>query len=490
MDVRRLNPLLLPIIAVAAASAPALADGFDGQRFSPAAGAAGGFWMERTLVQPHLGWGLGLFLHHADDPVVLDSDAGIIARPLERALTLDLIGSLGLFDVAELAVGLPVHVVYTGDETVVGGNILAASEGIGDLRLVPKFRLLRGRALGLGLAVPIRVPTGNDVALRGAGDVTVEPQLLMSWWPGGRLSLGASVGYRVHTSQEGREGPGGDELTFGGNLRYRLPAASNRIVLTAELVGGLTTSEQAPAFREVPLEALLGAVVEATPHWHLYFGGDLGVIDGVGTPDFRLIFGIRYTSVSLSDRDSDGVVDERDSAPDRAEDDDGYEDDDGAPEAGNEGDSDGDGIVDDDDECPNAPEDPGAGDRDGCPERGRAEYRGGRIRLLGKIRFKTDSAELLPSSDPILDDVARAMKRHPEIRKVRVEGHSDNVGDRAYNRKLSHERARSVRQALIKRGVSPRRLEAAGYGETRPIATNRTERGRAKNRRVQFEIVK
>jgi outer membrane protein OmpA-like peptidoglycan-associated protein len=488
MDVRRLNRLLLPILLVAAASAPAAADGFNGQRFSPAAGAAGGFWLERPLIQPHLGWSLGMFLHYADDPVVLDSDTGVVARPLERALTLDLIASLGLFEFAELAVHLPVHVVYTGDTTLVGGNVLAASEGIGDLRITPKMRLLRSRSFGLSLALPISLPTGDDVALRGAGDVTVEPKLLMSWWPGGRLAFGANVGYRLHTSAAGRQGPGGDELTFGGGLRYRLPAASS-IVLSAELAGGLATAGDRPAFRKAPVEGLLGAIFEVAPHWHIYLGGGVGVIDGVGTPDFRAIFGVRYTSVSLSDRDGDGIVDERDGAPDDPEDLDGYEDHDGVPEAGgpNDADTDGDGIIDRDDECPTVRGEPGG---DGCPERGRAEYRGGRIRLLGKIRFKTDSAELLPSSDPILDDVATAMKRNPGIRRVRVEGHSDNVGNPDYNRKLSRERARSVRQALIKRGVSPRRLEAVGHGEARPIATNRTERGRAKNRRVEFQIVK
>ena len=485
--IRPRHALLASLVAMAAAR-PAAADGFDGQRFVPAEGAAGGFALERTLVVPHGGWGLGLFLHYADDPVVVrDSERGdILARPLAQALTMDLVASVGLFDVAELAVLLPVNLAYDGDATIVGGDVLAADEGLGDLRLTPKFRLLRGRSFGLGLAVPISLPTGDDAELRGAGDVTVEPKLLLSWWPGGRLSLAANAGYLLHTSAAGREGPGGDELAVGAGLRYRTPVADDGLVLSAELIAALSTSDGGPAFRDAPVEAIVGGIFEATPSWHLYVGGGLGLADGVGAPDFRAIFGIRYLSVGLSDRDGDGIVDDRDRAPDDPEDKDDFEDDDGAPDR----DNDGDGIADEDDECPDAPEDPGARDRDGCPERGRAEFRKGKIRLLGKIRFKTNSAELLPSSDPILDDVAREMKRHPEIRRVRVEGHSDNVGDRGYNQRLSRERALSVRAALIRRGVSARRLDAAGYGESRPTATNRTERGRAKNRRVQFVIVK
>jgi outer membrane protein OmpA-like peptidoglycan-associated protein len=487
MNRQRLGIFLIVAVATASRAAPAGADGLDGQRFVPAAGAAGGFNVERTLVLPHLDWGVGLFLHYADDPVVvLDTGSGaVVARPLERALTLDLLGSVGLWDFAELAVHLPVDLVYEGEDVVAGGQALAASTGVGDLRLMPKFRLLAGESFGVGLAVPIRLPTGDDAALRGAGDVTVEPKLLLSWWAG-RVSLGANVGYRLHTSDEGRQGPGGDELSFGGLLRYRLPFAGDSVVLSAELVGGLETDSDDDQSRNLPMEALLGAIVELSPSWQLYFGGGAGVHDGVGTPDFRLVFGIRYTSVGFSDRDRDGIYDERDRCPDSAEDMDDFEDEDGCPDR----DNDSDGIIDDEDECPDAAEDPGGRDNDGCPERGHAEYRRGRIKVLGKVRFKTNSAELEDSSDPILDDVAREMKRHPEVHKVRVEGHSDNVGDREYNRKLSRERAISVRAALIRRGVKPGRLEAAGYGETRPIATNRTERGRGKNRRVEFEVVK
>jgi len=488
MERPHLNGVLLGISLALATAGPAAADGFDGQRFVPAEGTAGGFAIERTLVVPHLGWGFGLFLHYANDPVVIreSADGDIVARPLEDALTFNLIAAIGLFDFAELAIDLPLQLVYDGEDAIVSGTGLAASEGVGDLRLIPKFRFLRGETFGLGLAVPIGLPTGDDEALRGAGDVTIEPKLLLSWWGGGRTSLQGSVGYKLHTSQAGREGPGGDELTMGIGLRYRTPLANDSLVLSAELVAGLMTSDEEVAYSELPVETILGVIYEATPSWHIYLGGGIGVTDGVGTPDFRAILGIRYTTVGLSDRDGDGIVDDRDAAPDQAEDKDDYQDDDGAPER----DNDGDGIDDEDDECPDAAEDPDSTDRDGCPERGHAEYREGKIKLLGKIRFKTNSAEIEESSDPILDDVADEMKRHPEIRRVRVEGHSDNVGNRDYNRRLSRERAQSVRQALIKRGVSGKRLDAEGYGETRPIASNRRERGRAKNRRVQFTVIK
>jgi outer membrane protein OmpA-like peptidoglycan-associated protein len=464
----------------------ARAEGFDGQRYLPAAGAAGGFAVERTLVPHHLDWGVGLFLHYADDAVVIeDADGDVVAEPLSQALTFDLVASIGLFDVAELALHLPIALVHDGEPGVVGGEAFAAEAGVGDLRVVPKLSLVRTRSFGAGVALPIRLPTGDDLALRGSPDLTLEPKLLLSFGAG-RLAFGLNVGYLAHTTSEGREGLGGDELTFAGSLRYRLPTAGEDIALHLEAFGGWNPGDEPPAYHELPVEALLGAIFGLSPRWDLYAAASTGVSDGVGAPDFRVLVGVRYNSVGFSDRDADGILDDRDRCPERAEDRDDYQDEDGCPE----GDNDGDGIPDQDDECPDAREDAGGGDRDGCPARGRAEYRKGRMHVYGKIRFRSDSAELLPSSDPILDDVARDMKRHKEIRKLRVEGHSDNQGDAGYNRKLSTARARSVRAALIRRGVAPQRLDAVGYGEARPVTSNRSERGRAKNRRVELRVVR
>jgi OOP family OmpA-OmpF porin len=477
--------LALATLTLAAAPTRAHADGFDGQKYDPAAGAAGGFVVERTLIPQHLDWGVGLMLHFADDPVVVTNEAtgDDAAKPLHQALTMDLLASIGLWDFAEMAIDLPLDLVWSGDTTVVGGETYEASTGLGDLRLVPKADFVRTPSFGFGLALPVTLPTGDDLALRGAGDVTLEPRLLLSFGAGA-IAFGLNAGYLVHTSDAGREGPGGDAFTFGGALRWRLPTEDANWVLHGEVFGSYESKPDNQDFHNFPVEALLGLIYEATPRWHIYLGASTGVSDGIGAPDFRLIFGVRYTNVGFVDRDADGIYDDRDRCPTRAEDYDDYEDDDGCPED----DNDHDGIRDDDDECPDAAEDPGGGDHDGCPERGHAEYRKGRMMVLGKIRFKTESAELLPSSDPILDDVASEMKKNPRL-KLRVEGHSDNKGDAAYNRKLSAERARSVRAGLIRRGVAARRLDAEGYGETRPVATNATERGRAKNRRVEFRIV-
>jgi OmpA-OmpF porin, OOP family len=112
------------------------------------------------------------------------------------------------------------------------------------------------------------------------------------------------------------------------------------------------------------------------------------------------------------------------------------------------------------------------------------------IEISEVVQFASGSAVLLPESEKLLDEVAAAMKDHPEILRVRVEGHTDSRAGSRFNRKLSRARARSVRKYLIEQGVPGRRLVARGYGEKEPLDSNKTREGRYKNRRVEFKILK
>jgi outer membrane protein OmpA-like peptidoglycan-associated protein len=105
-----------------------------------------------------------------------------------------------------------------------------------------------------------------------------------------------------------------------------------------------------------------------------------------------------------------------------------------------------------------------------------------------QVNFDFDRAVLRVNSAAVLDEVAATLLSHPEIARVEIQGHTDNKGDLTYNLSLSGQRAEAVRDALAARGVAPERLVARGYGATRPVATNDDDAGRAKNRRVQFEI--
>lgn len=121
------------------------------------------------------------------------------------------------------------------------------------------------------------------------------------------------------------------------------------------------------------------------------------------------------------------------------------------------------------------------------PARVRVELR--QIVILEKVYFDTDSATIDPVSFALLDEVATTIIAHPELGRVEIGGHTDSVGTDEYNLDLSQRRVDSVREWLVARGVDAARLTAVGYGEMQPIDTNVTEKGRARNRRVEFRLL-
>jgi len=196
------------------------------------------------------------------------------------------------------------------------------------------------------------------------------------------------------------------------------------------------------------------------------------------------------------DNDKDGVLDTNDKCPNTPEDKDGFEDTDGCPEL----DNDKDGIPDKRDNCPNVPETKnGYKDLDGCPDKKpkpkkkpkptKVKVTKTKIEILEKVFFKTGKATIKPKSYPLLREVAMVVNQYPAITKIQVEGHTDSRGKAGYNRRLSQARAESVRDFLIHEGVKAERLVPKGWGEDKPIASNKRSKGRAKNRRVEFVIL-
>jgi outer membrane protein OmpA-like peptidoglycan-associated protein len=190
-----------------------------------------------------------------------------------------------------------------------------------------------------------------------------------------------------------------------------------------------------------------------------------GFEDADGCPDY--------------DNDKDGIYDAQDQCPNDPEDRDGFQDEDGCPDP----DNDKDGIPDVSDQCPNQPEvRNGFKDEDGCPDEKPVEIK--QKFVLKGVVFKTASAELLEESYYVLETVFNSLEAYPSVH-VEIAGHTDNQGGDDYNMALSADRAKTVRDYLVMRGISTNRIEARGYGETRPIDTNDTPEGRAKNRRVE-----
>lgn len=190
----------------------------------------------------------------------------------------------------------------------------------------------------------------------------------------------------------------------------------------------------------------------------------------------------------IRDRDGDGIFDHLDKCPDDPEDKDGFEDEDGCPDL----DNDKDGIPDVQDACPL---EPGVSDPDpkqnGCPRKmSLVVVKKDKIEIKQQILFASGKATITGKrSFQVLDEVIQVLKDYPSIKKLRIEGHTDSVGNDAFNMRLSQARAEAVQDYLIKEGIDPDRLEAVGYGESRPVASNATAKGRAQNRRTEFNIV-
>ncbi|HJQ85575.1 MAG TPA: OmpA family protein [Candidatus Binatia bacterium] len=111
--------------------------------------------------------------------------------------------------------------------------------------------------------------------------------------------------------------------------------------------------------------------------------------------------------------------------------------------------------------------------------------KGTKIATVGSANFDFDRASLKPSGRDVLDGAVKTMRDNPTLSVV-IEGHTDSVGSDAYNERLSERRANAVKDYLVRQGISSSRITTRGYGESRPVASNDTEEGRAQNRRAEI----
>ena len=177
------------------------------------------------------------------------------------------------------------------------------------------------------------------------------------------------------------------------------------------------------------------------------------------------------------DTDGDGVPDKDDKCPDVA----GPAENGGCPWP----DTDGDGVLDKDDQCPN---EAGPASNNGCPEPNDDDQK--RLNQYAKtILFDTGKATIKFQSAEVLNQIINVLKKFPKSR-FRIEGYTDSVGKKQKNITLSQNRADAVKIYLIQGGIDQSRLESIGYGPEKPIASNKTRKGRELNRRVEINLIK
>jgi len=122
------------------------------------------------------------------------------------------------------------------------------------------------------------------------------------------------------------------------------------------------------------------------------------------------------------------------------------------------------------------------------PAASTVKQEGNKLKMPGAIVFETGKAVLKPESEPVLEQLKTFLDDKKHLTLIRVEGHTDNVGDAKSNLKLSGDRALAVKNWLVNKGIDSKRLIAVGFGDTKPIADNSKEEGRSQNRRTEFIV--
>ena len=607
MSILRMTALMGALMAGSVAHAQDST--IDFELFRPYSDAYGYLSMPSAATLGHLQVGGAFWFNYSNDPVVLVYDGNRIAPDpdsvngdagdglVDGRYGGNLHVGIGLSRFFSFTIDMPMVMHQSGYQTANIDNPSVEpqeliSAGIGDMRLQPKLVALdRDRVpVGLSLAVPIGIPTGNGGSFLGEGSPTVTPSLVMEFSDAPIRSrayifrAALMGGYRVRSEDRLRNVPLDNEFVYG-------VAMALHPVPPLEIIGEFHGTVWGPELSQAPAEFLAGLKFMAGRYVNINVGGGAGLLPGIGSPDYRIVAGVNVApsfDPNARDADKDGIVDGmdrcvkeaedldgfqdadgcpeldndadaipdlQDQCPDDPEDDDNYMDNDGCPDADNDkdgvldvadrcpsnpetvngyqdedgcpdekpvDDTDGDGYKDDVDRCPYDAEDfdnyededgcpeldndtdgildvddacpmereiyNGVDDEDGCPDEGRVVVESSQIKILEKIYFDFNQATIQTRSFSLLDEIAATIVAHPSLLKIRVEGHTDNVGGDETNRNLSQERALAVMNYLIASGVEEHRLDARGFGEDYPIDSNETDEGRANNRRVEFII--
>jgi len=354
---------------------------------------------------------------------------------------------------------LPIAVAQASNGApMLGGAVSGpvASGGMGDLRVLPKARLLSLGGFVLGAAAPFTLPIGRQDAYLGAGAPTVMPTVLAELQDVLPVRLLANVGVAV------RGGRSLGNLKVSSAFTYGLGAELPFAVRGQPLAALATLSGEADLQRggavERPLE-LMGAIRwSALRGLDVLAGGGPGLTAGYGTPAYRLFFALSFSPQLLGSRRPPPLFPVFAADPPRP-----------APTLS---------VV--------APDPPILFSR--TLELARIEE--DHVELLAPVLFARARDVLLPQSRAVLDAAVSVLGNHPELSLVRIEGHTDGHGKADYNLGLSKRRAKAVRLYLMQHGIDADRLQSDGFGSSRPIASNDTTEGRARNRRVEMVIVR
>ncbi|MDP2341044.1 MAG: OmpA family protein [Deltaproteobacteria bacterium] len=456
---RRLPSALLLALAVAPAAVAAPAVSLE--RFRPGLDAQSILDVESGSVGEHLHANVAMWIGAELNPLVIHDGAtreAVIAGRVHGNLS----AALSLFDWLQIGIDQPVVLVQ-------GNNLVDDAEafrstgsgfvGGGDLRISPKLRLLRSKDAGVDVAVvgAFSIPTfsapGSWVSERA---VLFTPELVSSTTIG-PLRLAVNAGYRFREERQVLDLVVGSEVLAraGASLMLRelvgLPVEVSTTLSGAASTRALGAVTKA-GLNETPVEALAGISFEPLPNIAISAYGGVGLIGGWGTPDARIGLAVRFGGGPSDDDDDDAPV-AAEPRPVTVE------------------------------PTPSPVEDVAVPAVEPV-----VRIESQRIVIDDVIHFPLGYAWIEARSAPLLDEIARVLLAHPEIKGVTIEGHTDGVGSKEVNLWLSKARAEAVLAALVARGVPAELLHVVAWGPELPIADNVTRDGRQLNRRVELSL--
>jgi outer membrane protein OmpA-like peptidoglycan-associated protein len=485
---------------------------FDAMIFRPSAAPRDLVMVQKSEVIGHLSPVLGMYFDVAFNPLTLVTNNTTQDRikAISAGVTFTPMVGIGFFNWLDVTAAVPLVAWQTGGNLrQIGSEGPISSSALGDIRLQGKVSLpffnrhdQVKSGFGMALAGQVNLPTGSLKAFTGDGVVTGGPVVIFDYRFGFGLLLAANAGVWLRPNRQFTNVAVGDQASFG--------LAAEAYVIQRygiSILGGVYGYPSLTKFpdsaRQVPAEALLGIRWQSKYGITITTGGSFGASCGFGAPAFRLFNSITWQPVTSreqdeinrvleredEDPDHDGLIGSADRCPNEP----GPPENLGCPDK----DTDGDGVVDREDECPDIPAGPNG--RRGCPT---AYLKGDEIVILDQVHFATDKDIILDESKPILAEVAKVLIDHPEIREVRIEGHTDVRASDAYNMNLSQRRVNSVGHELELSGIDAARLAPKGFGHTQPVYDDTGCLGpdegltptcrlmTSKNRRVVFRITR
>ena len=540
-------------LLLALALAQNVGKGVDIQIAQPTPFTESGVLVDRAIAGQQWNFSAQLLFNYNLNPLIwrYPNNAEVVA--VKGTFYGNIMGSLTIFNWLQAGIVLPVALGFIGGDLTDLAPAPSLGLGDLRLLLKLQFLREDKHYVSVALIPDIALPTGGGAAYYSSSTVTASPRLAVSRrFHRTELALNFGARLRGVANLPGIQVGSQLAYGGSVRVDLPWPTGKTSLEAIGELWGLTSALKPWRTADGSALEFLFSGRLGFLRQFFVTASVGSGLTPGYGSPDLRVYLGLAYAPRD-EDRDFDGVPDRLDKCPDipgpaandgcpwpdrdgdgvpdyldKCPDVPGRKDNDGCPQPrklrlcdegpGDEDsepdekpvkpciprkpaslpvdpllDTDHDGIPDVDDKCPTEPETiNGVDDDDGCPDAGQGVtvfLSKQEIRILQKINFETAKAVIKPESYHILDEVSAQLRAHPEVLKLRIEGHTDSVGADAYNLKLSQARADAVKAYMVNKKVDAKRLVAVGYGESKPIASNKTPFGRAQNRRVQFVIL-